>query len=63
MTIATISHQAVIRHQNQRRRYSRPVPAPTCKMILKLSWAVWSTKTIAEEQMNRMTVAIRPALT
>ena len=28
LTIATTSHHALMRHQNQRSRYSSPVPAP-----------------------------------
>ena len=49
LTMATISHHAVTRHQNQRTRYSRPVPAPTCRMMSKLSLAVSSAKTSADE--------------
>jgi hypothetical protein len=35
LAIATISHHALMRHQNQRSRYSSPVPAPMLMMISK----------------------------
>ncbi len=57
LTIATTSHQALTRHQNQRTRYRRPVPAPTCRMTSKASFAVSSTNTIPEETKKRITVA------
>src|ERR1035441_9587566 len=63
LIMATISHHAVMRHQNQRSRYSRPVPAPTCSSRLKLSLAVESRKTILDDPTNSSTVAQRPALT
>ena len=42
LAIATISHQAFTRHQNQRTRYSNPVPAPTWRITSKMSFAVSS---------------------
>ena len=39
LIIATTSHQALMRHQNQRSRYSSPVPAPTCRMMSKADLA------------------------
>src|SRR6185436_1389239 len=45
LTIATISHQAFTRHQNQRTRYNNPVPAPTCRMTSNTSFAVSSRYT------------------
>jgi hypothetical protein len=63
LAMATISHHAVTRHQYQRSRYNRPVPAPTCRMRLKASLAVSSRKTVADESTNSRTVAARPAVT
>src|SRR5690349_7019522 len=42
LIIATISHHALTRHQNQRTRYSSPVPAPTWRMTSNTSFAVSS---------------------
>ncbi len=63
LAMAVISHHAVTRHQNQRSRYNKPVPAPTCNMMLKLSCADSSTNTSDEESTNSTTVANRPART
>ena len=63
LAMATISHHAVTRHQNQRTRYNRPVPAPICRITLKVSLAVSSANTRAEEATKSPTVATRPAST
>src|ERR1017187_9840194 len=63
LTMATISHHAVMRHQYHRSRYRRPVPAPTWRMSTKASLAVSSAKTREEEQTKSRTVAHLPAFT
>src|SRR6476659_7316893 len=40
LIIETISDHALTRHQNQRTRYKRHVPAPTCRITSKMSFAV-----------------------
>jgi len=63
LIIAATSHQAVIRHQNQRSKYSSPVPAPTWSMMSKLSLADSRRYTVPAEHRNRPIVVSRPTPT
>src|SRR5512139_3111600 len=63
LTIATTSHHALTRHQNQRTRYSSPVPAPTWRITSKASLAESSRYTRAEEHRKRPSVTPRPTAT
>src|SRR4051812_48559761 len=63
LIIATTSHQASIRHQNQRSRYSSPVPAPieisTSNAVCADSSCLLSTAAT----IYRPTVHTRPTFT
>ncbi len=63
LTMATTSHQAFTRHQNQRTRYRSPVPAPIWRMTSKASLALSRRYTVAEDSRNNRTVASLPTST
>ena len=63
LVIATTSHHAFTRHQNQRTRYNSPVPAPICRITPNASRAVSIRYTVADEAKNRPTVTTRPTWT
>ena len=60
LAMATTSHQALMRHQNQRSRYSSPVPAPTWRMMSKADLAESSRYTIPLAHTNKPIVVMRP---
>ena len=61
--MAVSSDSALIRHQNQRRMNSSPVPAPICRMMLKTCRAFSRKSARVHAITMRTTVAIRPTTT
>ena len=62
-TMAVSSVAALMRHQNQRSRKRRPVPAPICRMMLKTCSAFSRMSASAQETTMSTTVDRRPTQT